>query len=252
MIPRPPLTFSEEAFVIPTTDGKRIYGILNKSTKPNGKVVVLSHGMTGDPIEFIHVTSRNVFTSYGYDVLRFGYYNEADDARKLIDCTVKTHATDLNAICDHMRTLYQKVYVAGHSYGGLTALYANPNVDALAFWDSSYRIYDSFWKVLAKKLENTPYYTIGWGCDRVIGAEMIAFDRDESFEKLAALAAAIQTPSLVAMSEAEKDNPARKPLFGALKCTKKAVEIKGANHVFTNGHTVYDLLEATLEWFDAH
>lgn len=248
----PPDSFFEEPFTLPTPDGKKIYGILNKSTKPNGKVVVLSHGMTGHPQEYIHVIARNVLTASGYDVLRFGYYNEQDDARKLVECTIETHADDLNSVCNQLQPHYSKIFVAGHSYGGLSALYANPDVAALAFWDSSYRVYDSFWKKLAKKMENTPYYTIGWGSDRVISSKMIEFDRNASYEDLAALAAKIKTPSLVVTAEEEKNDPARSPLFGALTCSKKSIEIKGANHIFTNGHTVYDLLDSTAEWFDAH
>jgi len=243
---------TEESFTLDTPDGKKIYGLLNRATQPSGKAIILSHGLTGHPGEYIHIMARNFFTQHGYDVIRFSYYAEQADARKLIECTILTHAEDLALVCNHFRQTHGQLYVAGHSYGGLSLLYANPPATAFAFWDSSYLLYEGFWKRMIKELPNTSFYIIGWGSYHLINPAMVALDKSTTVEELNALAAKITTPSLVVLSEESRDNPSRTPLFPALNCTKKATMIDGANHVFTNGDTARDLLQTTLEWFDVH
>ncbi|MGE4351796.1 MAG: alpha/beta hydrolase [Bdellovibrionales bacterium] len=253
MIQRPPETFSEEPFAIPTPDGKKIYGILNKSKSPNGKTILISHGLTGHSGEYLHVTARNLFTQCGYDVVRFNYYDAPPDARKLEECTIQTHADDLNLVGAHVRKTSTNLYVVGHSYGGLTLIHANPEVKALAFWDSSFFPYKVFWKDEAPQLGGTTFYHIcGWGCHNLINPAMIDFDRNMEESGIIALAKKIQTPSLVALAEKSQENPVRTIIYDTLTCPKKLVDIAGANHIFSNGHTAYDLLQETIDWFDAH
>ena len=243
---------TEEAFALPTPDGKKIYGLLNRAEKPSGKVVILSHGLTGHPREYLHIIARDFFTARGYDVVRFAYYSEPSDARKLQECTVLTHADDLNIVCDHFRTLYKKIYVAGHSYGGLTMFYANPDADALGFWDASFHTYESFWKTTAIKLEGTPYFIKGWGDYSLMNPAMIEFDKKMSGDAIVAVAQKINTPSLVVLAGLLDQNPVRTIIYDSLTCEKKLVDIKEADHCFTNGQTVYDLLKETIDWFDQH
>ncbi|MFA6280704.1 MAG: alpha/beta fold hydrolase [Bdellovibrionales bacterium] len=245
----PPL---EEPFSLAAVDGKKIYGLLNRSRTPSKKVIVLAHGFTGHPREYLHVIARNFFAAKGYDVVRFSFYSQESDARKLVECTIQTHADDLAFICDHFRPLYDKLYVAGHSYGGKAMIHANTQAAALGFWDSSFLTYETFWKANATKLEGTPYYTAGWGCDNLINPAMIEMDKNTSESDLIALAQKITTPSLVITAENEGEPTTRTILYDALICPKSYVEIKGADHCFTNGDTVYDMLERTLEWFNQH
>ncbi|MDD3181230.1 MAG: alpha/beta hydrolase [Alphaproteobacteria bacterium] len=249
---RPPNSFSEETFTLPTPDDKKIYGILNKSTNPNGKVVVLSHGMTDHYHGYLAVIARNVFTAQGYDVVGFNYYAFENDARKLNECTIQTHADDLNLICNHFRPSYDKLCIAGHSYGGYAIIVANTGADALAFWDSSFVPYESFWKEHAPKLESTRFHIHGWGCYNLTNPAMIKLDQNTSEAGAVAMAQKITAPSLVVLAAESQENPVRTILYDSLACPKKLIDIDGANHMFTNGHTVYDLLDTTMEWFDAH
>lgn len=247
-----PDSFTEEPFALPTPDDKKIYGVFNKSKTPNGKVVILSHGLTDYLGNYMHVIARNVFTAQGYDVVRFNYYTTPDDARKLDECTIETHAADLNLICDHFRPSYTKLFIAGHSYGGLSMIYANPEAQALAFWDSSFFPYATFWKDEAPRLDDTAYHICGWGCHNLINPAMIAFDKAQEPDGVIARAHAIKTPSLVALAGESQENPVRTILFDSLLCARKLVDIQDANHTFSNGHTLFTLLDETVAWFNQY
>lgn len=241
---------NEEIFALPTPDGKKIYGLLNKAEKPNGKVVIIAHGLTGHINEYLHLIARDFFTGRGYDVVRLSFYDDPEDARKLSECTIETHAQDLRQVFDRFKTQYKKPFVIGHSYGGLSMLYAAPQAAALAFWDSSFRIYDSHWQSRAQKVEPNHYRVCIGGTYHQISAEMVEVDKQATIEKLNSLAARIVNPSIVLIAEESRDDQTRNPLFEALTCPKKRVEITGADHCFTKGQTVYALLNATYDWFE--
>ncbi|MGE4351797.1 MAG: alpha/beta hydrolase [Bdellovibrionales bacterium] len=252
MIQRPPETFSEEPFAIPTPDGKKIYGTLYRSKTPNGSVVILSHGIMGSAHEYIHMMARNAMTQNGYDVVCFYYYVYGEAARSLRECTVETHQQDLRQICDHFRSSHQKLYVAGHSYGGRTLMLANPEAHAFAFWDSSFAISKDFWPDRAGDLPGTPYATLHGSSYHLIDPQMIELDRKIDDSDLSDRIRQIKAPSLVAIAEESVNSTTRSELFHTLSCEKKYVEIAGANHLFSKGNSVFDLLETTLDWFNLH
>ena len=81
---------NEIDFDLDAFDGKKIWCRLNKAEKGAAKkVVILSHGLTGHPNEYLHQIARDFFTARGYDVCRFSYYHDGDDYRTLTDCTLK-------------------------------------------------------------------------------------------------------------------------------------------------------------------
>lgn len=241
----------EEPFALPTHDGKVIYGFLNRAQEnPLRRVIVMSHGMMGDPFEHQFMTARRFFNAQGYDVVRFAYYAPSKDARKFVDCTLSLHAMDLKVVCDNFRNLYDKIYLIGHSFGGLVMLRANPCAVAASFWDSSFTPYRGFVKYEGVPIEGTPYYTLNWGVNILIGPAMIEEIKNLSEQDSMNLARDFAAPSQVVLAENSVDNPNRVGLFHALTGDKEMVEIKGADHRFTRGNTVDLLLEATLSWFE--
>ena len=106
---------SESTWSIPTSDGKTIYGVLNKPTgKTNKKAILHVHGLTGHVYEFSQTTMAARFPEQGYDIIRPYLYHAPDNARKLVDCTLKTHADDIDTIFDHFRKDYDEIFVSGH------------------------------------------------------------------------------------------------------------------------------------------
>lgn len=245
---------TEHDMDIPAADGKKIWcrhsaaqGLEKGVAR---KAVILSHGLTGNPFEYIHMQARDYFTERGYDVFRFAYYWDGDAYRALPECTLETHGKDLNALIAHVKPDYEAVYVCGHSYGGLTMLFAQPDVNAVSFWDSSFTPYSDFWKSDAKYCAPLDCYMLEWGCNYLIGKNMVEEAKALTAEKAEALAAQFTTPAQVVLAGDNAENSVRDHLHQALCGEKELQDIAGADHCFTKGDTVQALLAATHKWFE--
>lgn len=239
----------ESNFSLTAGDGAVISGTLNRAgDAPAAKLVILSHGLTGHPNEYIHLMARDYFNDRGYDVVRFGYYGYGPGARNLKDCTLKIHASDLNAVVGEFSSSYKKIFVAGHSYGGLTILFANPKANAVSFWDSSF--VPSFWKTEGIYIPEMDCYKIGWGTDKLVGKAMVEEAAALREEDSIAMAQALSSPGQVLLAGDNDENTKRTLLFESLKGPKDFYDVPHADHCFNKGKTVYDLLEKTHCWFE--
>lgn len=247
------LAYREEAFVLPAADGAAIYGYLDQaaSAQRSERLVVCSHGLTGSPNEYHFKQAQRYFNAAGYDVVRFFYYTAEPGARRLKDTTLRIHANDLNAVCDHFRPGYRQLFVIGHSYGGLTMLLARPDAAAYAFWDSAFVPYPSLWRDGATFAPSLHAYLLHWSSDHVIGAAMMEEARAITDATARGLAASVKPPSLVAVAGRPTREIPGGGLYDSLGCRKSQIGIPGADHGFTAGETVFDLIEATHAWFDA-
>ena len=241
----------EVDFDLGAFDGKKISCRLNRSLSGSAqKAVILSHGLTGHPFEHIHMQAADYFTVRGYDVYRFAYYCDGNNYRTLSDCTLEIHGKDLNAVVDFAQQKYDQVFVCGHSYGGLTVLFAQPDVTAAAFWDASFTPYEAFWQSDAEHCAELDCYVLDWGCRYLVGKDMVEEAKSLTADKAEGMAAQFKAPSLVALAGDNAENANRGHLYEALSCEKDLQDITGADHCFTKGDTVYDLLEKTNNWFE--
>lgn len=242
---------NEDQIILDALDGKKIYVMRNLSGDKEGpRAVVLCHGLTGSPTQYMHMLARNHFLDRGYDVYRIFFYAEQKNARNLMECTLDIHAQDLNSLLSYMKPIYSKIFIAGHSYGGLTILYAQPDVSALGFWDPA------FVPSWYKNMEDVPGYGFEsnrWsGTYRVYGDALLKDAKNVTAESSAAKAVRIKAPSLVVLADPEigkNSGMDRIRLYEALTCEKELVRVAEADHTFTVKDTVQDLLNATSEWF---
>lgn len=240
----------ESQLILKAADGKNILSILNRAKGgKSDRVIVLAHGLTGSGFESIHKMAQLYFNERGYDVVRIFFYSAVENGRNLKDTTAALHASDLNVLLAHLRSDYSKIYVAGHSYGGLTLLFAQPEVTAIAFWDPSFCPWVEFWQNEAVPLEGTNYKLKGWGVSSLIGASMLDEAAALTMADSHRFAASIHPPSLVVTAEYEA-RLKRRELFDALSCEKSIYEVKGAGHCFFEGLTSQELYRVTLDWFE--
>ncbi len=237
---------------IPAVDGKTIYGLFNPAQAgKSDALVILAHGLTGRIREFLHIMAMRAFTAAGYDVARIAFYSGGDNARTMHDCTVDLHARDLNTFIDHFRPKYRRIFVAGHSYGGFSLLFANPAVTAVSFWDATWT---PGWQHEAVAVPELDCFIYPDGVNGLLGRAMY----DEAMYYAAnppiMQAAQFQSPAQVILAQAnEKPGRSRHQLFSALSIAdKELVWIDGADHQFTTGQTVEALISATQSWFDRH
>lgn len=240
----------ETIFDIDAFNGKKIWVCCNRANDtPSDKAVLLCHGLTGQPNEYIHMMGRDYFTARGYDVYRLAFYWDGPQYRSLKDCTLDIHGRDINAVLAHIQQIHEKTFVCGHSYGGASILFANPDANAVAFWDASFDPWNSFWKDSATAQDDGTY-ALDWNCWFIVGAPMVEEARD--LYHAAEKAAAVTAPALVVEAGAGSMRNECRDLFDSLTVEKDYYKVEGATHCFTDGLTVFDLLDATHKWFEKY
>lgn len=242
---------SEDSFYVPARDLKEILVHHAAPVNDNDKAVILAHGITGHPNEYIHLKSRDFFTQNGYHVYRMSFYDDNNNARRLHTTTLPIQANDLNDVLAHIKEKHEKVFVCGHSYGGATTLFANPDSTANAFWDSSFYVW-GFWNEFTKDEETFSNKVIGTNkrISMLFSKDMMDHANAQNEKSMESLAAAISAPSIVITAADYTLVDGGKHLFQSLTCEKDYKEIKNADHCFYNAHTVEDLLKETHSWFE--
>ncbi len=81
--------------------------------------------------------SARWFEKKGYTTFRFNLYDWQPGTRKLKECTIKTHATDIDTVLDYFKNKgVKKIHLIGHSYGGPSILTTkNRDIQNVTLWD---------------------------------------------------------------------------------------------------------------------
>jgi len=234
-------------------DGKKIFVYCNRAEdEPSKKAIIIGHGLGGSPNGYMHLIARNYFNAMGYDVYRMAFYWDEPEYRILHECTLATHAQDLNTVINVVRGGHDKLFVCGHSYGGLTLVFANPQVNAISFWDPSYQPWDRFWSKSAKLSDDGRSYLLRWEYLITIGQGMIDEARNFTRDVAKSMTAKITVPSQVAVAGESWLKADTQMLFDDLVCQKEIIEVAGAGHTFVEGQVVFELLEKTHKWFEKY
>jgi hypothetical protein len=243
---------AEHKWSIPTTDGKIIYGLLNKSEKKsNHKAVLHIHGLTGHPYEVAQTMMAGTFPDNGYDVIRPYLYHGPDDARKLVDCTLAIHAKDVMTITQHFKTLYDDVYVIGHSYGGPSIMLSDTSLfAAICLWDPTYDPNYVF-RINGELPQLGDYrMLIGSGTYRLMGEAMYQESATIDMENCRALSRSCTTPLQVITAGnsmwAKKNESYHTHAAGI----SNGIIIPNTVHCFYEEGTTSPLLQYTQNWFD--
>lgn len=140
-------------------------------------LVIFVHGLPGSMDEDIYLEATRWFSRHGYSTFRFDFYGGGKDSRQLLESTLMTHATDIDAIVRYFRIRkFEKIFIAGHSFGGPSILFSKAQkFDVAILWDPSYDV--SFTKTpdghpKVKYIKEVSGYLMNWGVNFVIGKEM--------------------------------------------------------------------------------
>lgn len=127
--------------------------------------------------EDFYLNATRWFAKQGYATFRFNLYDGEKNSRQLMESTLKTHASDIDAIVRYFRgKKFEKIFIAGHSYGGPSILLSKEQkFDRAVLWDPSYKI--SFTKTekgspAVKYINGIKGYIMKWGTNFVIGKAM--------------------------------------------------------------------------------
>jgi pimeloyl-ACP methyl ester carboxylesterase len=240
----------ETTWTIPTPDGHTIYGVKNSSGLTTSKAIFIVHGLTGHMNEYAFKRAADYFEDT-YDVYRFNLYDGRDGGRNMVDCTIKTHAGDLNLALEHFAKSYKQVFLIGHSYGGPTVMTANPsNITAVSLWDPSFDL-----RHTQERFEDayTPcgdMYMVNWGTTYLIGKAM--YEEAGRLDESACIELSKKFLSPIQVISAGDGFFAKSPLsWNSYACKHSIREfVHGTAHCFYEGNSCNDLLKKTQDWFN--
>jgi alpha-beta hydrolase superfamily lysophospholipase len=229
-----------------------VYGRLRGSLKR--PLFMTVHGLPGDFREGLHEQAARWFAKRGFAAFRFNLYDWQKHARQLTDCTLQTHANDLDAVIRYFRRRgVKKIFVAGHSYGGPAILLSREqDFNAAALWDPSFKIF------FTKKCYGYPAgtyvkalngYVMKWGVDVIIGKAMA-----EEANRLpwTELTKNFHAPLKIISAEKGVLVPGAKQYFKTANAPKSLTVLKGATHYFDDKDGMREnVFKISKQWFDA-
>lgn len=212
---------------------------------------IIVHGLPGNMDEEFYHSATRWFEKRGFSTFRFNLYGYQKDARQLMDCTNKIHSADLDAVIRYFRKRgVKKVFVTGHSFGGLTILCSrDQDFDGATLWDPSYKI--SFTKTAygfpgGKYVKEIHGYLMKWGVNVIIGKGMA-----EEVDSLPwnVIAKNFNVPFKIILAGKGMLINARKYLTD-VKTEKDLMIVKGATHYFDDQKGMQEkIFKASEEWF---
>jgi pimeloyl-ACP methyl ester carboxylesterase len=239
---------SETDYTLTLRDGKTLHGRLREV--PNTPLVIMAHGITGSMNEHLHFIASQVLAAAGYSVLRINFYDDADDARKLHECTPTVHAHDLDDVVRDIRATWpgRPMFLIGHSMGLVAASMMDERVEALVSWDGAHSSYFRWLEGLDAES----------GSDRVFldGAMRIAISQayvDEGLQLDSnALIARLDCPMLfLYATELERRRLAAEEYAAAAKDARAVVAIPDSDHTFSRDGNLDTVLVLTLGFLNS-
>lgn len=245
----------EKEIKIKTTDRKYIYGVLRiprNSLRLNGKpLVVFVHGLTGHKNEHHFFNGARFFEKRGWPTFRFDLYGDEKRSRHLQNCTLETHAKDLDTVIDYfINKGAKKIFVAGHSYGGLTILMSKQQkYNAVALWDASYNPFTFFKDMKRISIKKFAGYIEDWGIQFIIGEAMMREARKLTARKCDNIIRAISVPVKIIVAGKGVLVKVGQKYFKAANKPKEFKIIKSTTHVFDEDGAEEKLFQETYSWF---
>ena len=249
MVYYPPL---EKTLSLKTKDGKKIHCIHNTSTKKNDSVALFVHGLTGHPNEHTFFNAAQQYPKKGVDVFRPALYWWNDGNRMLHECSLSTHAEDLNRVVQYLRPKYKHIHLVGHSCGSPTILKADhQKATTVTLWDPSY-LKNGITKHLREIKVGTKKYWlsedhIGYLLSKKFVTEWEWFSGKNELELIEQVTVPLHVIT------AQKGILTRsKNYLTAHDGPNRYTEIEGASHCFDELGAENILLKETLQWIKKH
>ena len=212
-------------------------------------LVIVVHGLPCSIMEGLYERACFWFAEHGYATYRFNLYGWQKDARQLMNCTLTTHANDLDVIVAHFRRKgHKKVFVIGHSFGGPTIFLSKQQAfDAAVLWDPSYGL--SFTKKNygypgGKFVKALNGYVMPWGANVVLSKAMARQIDELDWD---ALSETFQKPLKIFAAEKGVLVKGCQRYLEAANQPKALTVVKGATHYFDNTPRMQERLFAASE-----
>lgn len=235
----------EKDIAIKTKDDHIIYGTLNFKEKTND-LIIFVHGLWWHRNDHLFYNAAKFFPANNFATFRFNLYSGEEKWRCLTDCTLETHASDLNLVIDYFKSQFKNIYLVWHSLGWPSILLANLDlVDSIVLWDPSINFLEGFDEdsIFNKDIDK---YIVRWWTEYLLSKEMI-----KSFEELddKLLNFFIKPTKIVCAGKGILHEDWKEKLE-LIKVEYDFHIIPDAWHCFDEGETESELFKETLKWFN--
>lgn len=233
----------EKEIKIRTNDDHLIYGTLSYTSKEK-KIIIFVHGLCGHRNRPFLYNGSKFFNSKGFSTFRFDLYSIENKARKLKDCSTKTHTSDLNCVLNYFKNKYKKIYLIGHSLGGPTILLANAKeVNSIVLWDPSFDVYEALLKYL-KFNSKLNCYILDDGRQFLLSKNMV-----EEWKLFGSnLLKCFSKPTKIIYVGKGIPYSNWRKYIDKIKIKHKFKKISNASHSFSERGVEKKLFEETLKW----
>lgn len=238
----------EKEFILDASDGAKIYGVLNY-IKGNKGVIVVAHGLTGHKNEHHFFNAVKFFSQKGFDVVRFDFYNGEKGGKSLTTCSIEDHIEDLKSVVEYFSKNYDKIFLVGHSLGGLVILRSNLEelgVNGISLWDPTLK-WDLDKDDEIKFEEKLNLYIQSWGVEYLMNKKY--HDEIMEFSNYDGVLDKIDVPTQIICAGKGVLWKKWKKEINKIK-NNDFVIIKGASHVFDEEGKEEELFKETLRWFE--
>lgn len=226
---------------------KYVYGMLRGSL--NKPLIIFVPGLFCSINEHYFFNGAKYFEKQGYSVFRMSLYHYKNDARNAADCSLKTHAADLDVVVDYFRKKgVKKIFAVGHSNGGAVILLSKKkDFDGVVLWDpahekiSGYKGYDYI-----KRLPGG-HYRLRWAIDYILPEKLVEEAETISYEDNIK---DINAPVKIIAAEKGVLVPYAKRYFARANEPKALHILKRSGHTFDEDGVEEKLFEETRKWFD--
>ncbi|MBI4017563.1 MAG: alpha/beta hydrolase [Candidatus Aenigmarchaeota archaeon] len=239
---------------IHTKDNHIIYGKLTKAKPKSDKLIIVVHGMASHMDEMPYYNTTKFFPKRGFSVLRFNLYDWRPHARQLMDCTIRTHASDLAHVVSRMRKKgFRKIFLTGHSYGGPTILLSDlKNVDGIVLWDPTDDLKEiwtnkKYLANLIKYVKSLKSYYGLFGVNILVGKKMR--DTDVALGDMTKRVTDVRIPIKFILAGKGILVKGGKRYYKNANKPKSIATIKNAGHSFNEEGAEERLFNETLKWF---
>ncbi|PJA45715.1 hypothetical protein CO174_01710 [Candidatus Uhrbacteria bacterium CG_4_9_14_3_um_filter_50_9] len=226
---------------------KKIYAVRRGNFKK--PVAVLVHGLSCTMNEHCLFNGSHFLETHGFSTLRFNLYDWHDDARKLHECDFTTYARDVETVVSYLRGKgVKKIFGVGHSFGGVSILYAKPNLfDAISLWDASN--YATLPKGFEKKFTRIFHgkHLLRGNWDFVMNPKLLTQIETTDWKSLTSQ---FPTPTQVIVAgKGMLIKGGRQYFKNSSAVQKEFFVVKGAGHCFDEEGAEDQLFLATVKWF---
>ena len=233
--------------------GKLIFGSEKKS---NENLIIFVHGLTDNEDSYLQVNCSAFFTKYEFDVFRFSFYGTYKKSRRLLQSSISTHVNDLKRILNFFKDKYERIFLIGHSLGGLITLIVNaPFVSAVSLWDPSFDV--TFFWTSGRYLTPLPSenaFILDYGVQFLISKKFVDEISYYDNRKCMKIASEFNSPLQLIIPEKSifffSPHTSPKQYDSLFQKEYSRVNIVKASHRFTEEGVIEVLLNHSLKWFN--